>query len=232
MLTSANTTSLRTESSLVDQLIEQITNAVINHELEPGERLPSEAELAEMYNVGKSSVREAVKVLQALGVIEVRRGDGTFICKEHAGDLFNPVLYQMMIQPSDLDKLYELRRIFEPSASILAVENATEEDIKKIEDRFQKYESLVKDNRQTGKDDVAFHMSIYEATHNPYLIKIGEMILKLLEKSIDSANKTFPEASVSDHKKIFYAIKSKDINSIRKAEEDSFRRWFRSNTSD
>lgn len=224
MFNSSYVTSLKTKS-LVDQVIEQISNAVINHDLNPGDRLPSEQELVEMFQVGKSSVREAIKVLQAVGVVEVRRGEGTFICKESQEDAFNPTMFQMMIAPSSFEKLLELRTIFEPAYTVLAGKNASEEDYARIESSEAEFERLISEGNQCGVDDLKFHRSVLNATHNPFVIKIGEMILKLLENSVDVGCRSHPEKSIYDHNSILNAMRQKDDELIREAVMRSFDGW-------
>lgn len=224
MLDISNVTTLRS-GSLVDQLTEQITNAIINHELEPGDRLPSESELSEMFQVGKSSVRESIKILQAFGIVEVRRGEGTFITKETPEEVFNPVLYRLMLESSDLSKLVELRRIFEPACTLLAMEKATDEDLQAMSAELERFSGLIEKGIQTGNDDIAFHKLVLNATKNPYIIRIGEMIYKLLEKSINKGCRSTPELSLGDHYAIYDALAAKDARKLEEAELTSFRGW-------
>lgn len=217
-------TSLKA-GSVVDQLIERITDAIIQKELLPGERLPSETELTEMFQVGKSSVREAIKVLQALGILEVHRGDGTFISPNTKGAKLNPTLYQMMMESSSIEKLYELREIFEPAYTLLAMKNATPEDIENIRQAKDRFEELTAEQKQTGQDDIEFHRNILLATHNPYVIRIGEMILKLLTESVNRGCTNQPQIAIRDHNEIYDAFISGDPVRLEKAEQKSFLAW-------
>ena len=215
--------------SLVEQIIDGITEAIIDGRLKPGDRLPTENELAESFQVGKSSIREATKILQALGIVEVRRGEGTFVGGPTNGNTLNPALYQMMLEPEPIDKLMEMRLIFEPEYSVLAMRRATDEDKVSIKEAKERYEQLVREGKQRGRDDIAFHRSILKATHTPYIIRIGEMILQILLQSIDKGCTSAPEISMRDHERIFDAFIEGDEGALRQAVLDSFEYWIKNN---
>lgn len=218
---------LKAQGSLVDQIVHRITDAVMNGELKPGDQIPTENQLTETFQVGKSSIRESIKVLQTLGVVDVRRGEGTFVSTGNSDQVFNPVLYSMMLEPYSLDKLVELRMVFEPAYSVLAMENATLEDLEEIEHEKNRFEDLAENGTQTGSDDIRFHMSILHATHNNYIIKIGEMILRLLLETVGKGTKLSPLQSIQDHERIYQALKSGDTEKLHEAVMQSFEGWKR-----
>src|SRR5512147_3165157 len=120
------------KDSVVSLAIARIKDALLRKALRPGDYLPSEIELTKTLGIGKSSVREAVKMLQAMGVVEVRRGDGTVV-REHPGpDYLSPLVFQLIMESGYPDDLVELRRMFEPAAAVMAMERATGEDHEKI----------------------------------------------------------------------------------------------------
>lgn len=213
--------------SLVDQVIDRITNALIHKELRPGDQLPTETELTAMLQVGKSSVREAIKVLQAMGIVEVRRGEGTFITTKASATSLNPVLYQLLIEPGTTDQLVELRMIYEPAYTLLAMEKATDEDVARINAARLHFEELVSQNCQTGDSDIAFHRAILLATHNPYIIRIGDMILKVLLESVNKGSTIIPQQSIDDHNRIYEAFVARDPKGLRKAVLKSFEGWMK-----
>lgn len=219
-------TSLKNDS-IVNQLIEKITGAILQGTIRPGERMPSETELTAMFQVGKSSVREAIKVLQAVGILEVRRGDGTYVSTGVSGARLNPVLYQLMMEPLSIEKLFELRRIFEPAYTSLAVTTATEEDLLEISAAKENYESLVELGMQKGEHDIAFHRSILRATHNPYIESIGEMILKILAASVEKGSVLEPRQAVADHRRIYEALIARDSEAAAAAVVASFEGWMK-----
>lgn len=213
------------KGALVDQVIERITNALIHKELKPGDQLPTETELTTSLGVGRSSVREAIKVLQAMGVVEVRRGEGTFVATKASGSALNPMLYQLLIEPGTMQDIMELRLMFEPAYSVMAARNATPEDLEQISRVQHDFENLANQGVQTGEDDMKFHHAILQATHNPYVIRIGEIILKIFIESVSKSVRQVPQKAVEDHRRICEAIKNKNEVEVRDAVIHSFRGW-------
>ncbi|MDL2318147.1 FadR family transcriptional regulator [Eubacteriales bacterium OttesenSCG-928-A19] len=211
--------------SLVDRIIDRITEALIRNELSPGDRMPTENELVISLGVGKSSVREAIKILQAMGVVEVRRGEGTFVAQSAPSLGINPMLYQLLLDQGSLEDIFALREVFEPGYTQLAMRNATKEDLQRIEQALVRFEGLVAENAQSGEDDTLFHIAILEATHNPYVIRVGRMILKLLTGSVGRSVVIVPQQAVSDHRKIYDAFIAKDEAALHRAVLDSFQGW-------
>lgn len=211
--------------SLVDRIIDRITEALIRNELAPGDKLPTENELVVSLGVGKSSVREAIKILQAMGVVEVRRGEGTFVARSAPSMGINPMLYQLLLDQGSMQDIFALREVFEPGYTLLAMHSASEADIKNIERTLVSFEKLVSENRQTGEDDLSFHLAILEATHNPYVIRIGKMILKMFMGSVSRSVRNVPQQAVGDHRRIYEALVARDETRLHRAVLDSFLGW-------
>lgn len=211
--------------ALVDQVIDRITTALIHRELKPGDRLPTENELMSSFHVGRSSIREAIKILQSLGIVEVKRGNGTYVATRLTGNALNPMLYQMLLDPGTMEDLIELRCMFEPAYTVLAARNATDQDLEKILAEQKRLEALAKEGKHTGDDDIAFHNAILEATHNPYVIRIGKLILNLFVESVGRSSVRVPEVVLEDHRNICNALLSRDEEAIRDAVLRSFKGW-------
>jgi len=211
--------------SLAKTVMEQIEEAMLNKELLPGDRLPTESELCKRVGVGKSSVREAIKMLEALGVIEIRQGDGTYIASSISERSINPLIFQLLIDYGNNADILELRSMFEPAYVLLAMEKASQEDInriKKVQEEFKKKVGCV---TQTADDDIAFHIAILEATHNAFIIRIGTTIMHLFLASITSSMKNIPQQAVTDHENILKAFIAKDKEALLSAVEQSFKGW-------
>ena len=99
--------------SVVNLVLERVKDALISQELKPGDKLPTEMELCKSLNVGRTSVREAVKMLEALGVAEVRRGDGTYISETLNASSLNPLIFALALQSGTNAELVELRLLVE-----------------------------------------------------------------------------------------------------------------------
>ena len=100
--------------SMVQIVIDRITGAIIDGELKPGDQIPTEPELSSLFNVGRNTVREAIRILVAYGVLEIRRAEGTFICDGFSPSMINPAIYQIILQKeSRYEELIGLRKIIE-----------------------------------------------------------------------------------------------------------------------
>lgn len=213
------------KTSVVNLVIERIKEAIINKEIKPGDYLPAEADLAQNLGVGKSSVREALKMLEAMGVVEIRQGSGTFIPKEPASNSISPLLFQLLLEQASAKDLIELRMIFEPAYTELAMERATEKDFLRIEDTIKLMEDKINNHIQTAEDDLLFHETIMDVTNNPLIINIGRTIHELFKFSISTSIKNIPEKSITDHKRILNAMRNKNKEELRYAILESYKGW-------
>ncbi len=214
--------------SLVTFVVKRIKEALLNGELNPGDFLPPEAELAKNLNVGKSSVREALKMLQALGVVEVRRGQGTAICKEPGEESINPLVFQLLMEERRIQDLIDLRMIFEPGITVMAMKRATEAEIETIRRTVLRLQNSIEQGVPMAEDDLAFHFAILEATHNPFVVRIGKTILQLFKSSISTSMRTIPKIALRDHKRIVDALVQKDEDKLVEAVVASFEDWKKS----
>lgn len=213
------------QSSVVNQVIERIKEAIIAQELLPGDYLPTETELIESLGVSKTSVREAIKMLQALGVLEVKRGRGTRIREKFNGDLLSPLIYQLLLARGTIQEIIDFRIMFEPAYTIMAMERATSENIASIAATIEDLAMAVTENRQTAREDMAFHLEILYSTHNPLVIRVGETIMELFKASIGYTVKHHPEIALRDHRRIFEVFCRKDKVMLQEAIEKSFEGW-------
>lgn len=206
---------LSNNQSIVKQIIKMVEKALANKELKPGDLFPSESDLVKNLGVSKSSVREAVKMLEAMGVLEIKKGEGTFVRSHPTADSINFLIFSLLIQQSESSEIIELRRIFEPAYTILAMEKALPEDIENIRISIDRFYNAIKRGTATIDDDLAFHNAILEATHNNFVIRIGNVINDLFAASITKAmNRDLLEA-YDRHNKIFDAFVKKDKEKLR-----------------
>lgn len=211
--------------SVANTVMQRITQAIMNRELKPGDPLPSEAELSENMGVGKSSVREAIKMLGIMGIVESVQGEGTFVRESVDERGINPLVYQMVLIQGGNDSIFELRMMFEPAYTRLAMQKATLQDIEAIRQTVERLEARVDRGEQTAQDDLAFHEAILNATHNQYVIKIGMTVLQLFEASISSSMTNIPDRAIRDHKHILSAFIQKDEARLLEAVYRSFDGW-------
>jgi GntR family transcriptional repressor for pyruvate dehydrogenase complex len=198
---------------------------LLRKELRPGDYLPSETELTKTLGIGKSSVREAVKMLQAMGVVEVRRGQGTVVRRHPGPDTISPLVFQLIMEAGYPDDLIQLRLMFEPAYSVMAMERATADDHEHIRSAMERLERSVRAGRPTADEDIAFHLAILRATKNPLVIRIGETIFQLFQPSISVSMRHIAPRAVEDHRRIFDAFRSGDAGRLRTAVLKSYDGW-------
>ncbi len=213
------------QPTVVDQITGTIRNALLRGELIPGQKLPSEPELARQLGVGRSAVREALKILQAIGVVESRRGSGTYIVEEPSERLLNPLSFAIILGTNVSSELIELRVMIEIGYCELAASQATPEDWERIEHAADAIEAALPqaDHHELARLDLDFHYAILDATHNPLVKKIGRTVEELFFNSISEnfrEEKNVRQA-IAAHRDIVRALRSQDLQQIREAIVDS-----------
>ncbi|MCE9684271.1 FadR/GntR family transcriptional regulator [Halomonas alkalisoli] len=212
-------------SSVAMQLLERIKSALIRGELKPGDYLPSESELTQALGIGKSSVREAIKMLQAIGIVEVRRGQGTMIRREPGDPIVDPMAFGMILARGMTRDVLDFRRMFEPAYTLQAMNNASAEDHQRIRRAIDDMETAIANGEQTARHDVAFHRAVLHATHNPMTIRVGETLLQLIEAALETSMQTLPDVALKDHKAIYQAFREGDSEGVQAAIEVSSKSW-------
>jgi GntR family transcriptional regulator, transcriptional repressor for pyruvate dehydrogenase complex len=203
-------------SLLSDGVIEAIQNQIIEGKLKPGDQLPSEKKMCEIFSVGRSTLREAIKALVMANFLEKKR-NGTFV--KEAKDHFFKANTSLILKQIAYRDLLEVRKILEVKIAGLSAERATAEDLNNIESIVQKMSKSIENNRNWEyiKEDMEFHQAIASSTNNPILLNqiliIRELFKDLYSKLLISS--VLPRCH-KHHCQIFEAIRNSDIN---KAEE-------------
>ena len=141
----------------------------------PGEKLPNELELSQELGVSRTTLREAIRALVTQGVLEVRRGKGTFV-SEQVGEIEDFGFGGLERVKGQLRDLFELRSIFEPRAAELACLRATEEELCDILEKGAAVEACIRAGRDRVEADGAFHAAIVRATHNEFMVRLLPLI--------------------------------------------------------
>lgn len=232
--------------TVVESIVEQIVRQIQAGRLKPGDKLPSERQLIDMLNVGRSSIREALQGLAAIGVVESRAGQGSFISQNvHLlmPDIENPALPSSLQRDMRL-KLVEARRMVEVDTVEVAAQRATEEGIARLRELFELYRDAIERRAfaQAAKANYDFHMELALMTQNPFLAPLLEHLLRTVPPSLrESEFVLLAELTVDEilrgeidlHRRILDAIAAHDSVAARGAmeahmcfEEDIVRRAF------
>lgn len=198
-----------------EAVAEKLLNQISKGKLAWGQKLPSQRKLAKMLNVGTSSLREGLQMLQATGFIEVKRGQGTYITENSSIPLSKNIILSLNIG-SNVKNLMEVRKILEVDIAILAAKKAKPKDIKRMTTYLENYEKFLgKDNLKASEYDLKFHLALVESVDNPLLYKISLAIRTSLEEFIGSIEHT--KKGLDNHWKVLEAIKAREITKTRDA---------------
>jgi GntR family transcriptional repressor for pyruvate dehydrogenase complex len=208
------------ETTLANQVREQLEELIVERRLQPGDRLPAERELARQFGVSRTVVREAVRSLMAKGLLEVRSGSGTIVRTPSAAAAAQSMSLFLRAGHPELDyrKVLEVRSILEVEIAGLAAERGTEEDIARMEQILE--DTLKATNRETYvKADIAFHSALAQATHNEMfsllLDSVVEIMRKLREMAFDIP--PAPNRAYKYHCAILEQVKKGDGDGARQA---------------
>ncbi|BAU29828.1 GntR family transcriptional repressor for pyruvate dehydrogenase complex [Aneurinibacillus soli] len=203
-------------------IAEQLEKLVENGSLEPGTRLPTIDRLAEQYQVGKSTIREALSQLKARGLIESRQGEGTFV-KKSASAALKAIPPIIASNHEELVKLMQVRQIVESGCAELAAMNRDEADIQRLSSIINSMEAALTDEEMSRLYDIEFHIAIAYATKNQYLQNMMESISEALNLTIrDSRNLWLYENESTtarlyhEHLEVFEAIQNQDSGEARR----------------
>jgi len=195
-------------SLIYETVIEHIKAQLINGDLQPGHRLPTVAVMAKGLDVGPASVREAYRILESMGFLEVTQGRGTFV-SETLNSSGGVLRHFQLAEQQTLSHLLEARKLLEPGITALAAERATSAEAQAILDAALEMEQLAQKGEDFIEPDVRFHELILLAAHNPIVTKIFTAITDLLldSRRLSSRIPGATEKAIHFHKLIALAIK-------------------------
>ncbi|MDK1378461.1 MULTISPECIES: FadR/GntR family transcriptional regulator [unclassified Sinorhizobium] len=202
----------------VQQVIAALADYIQHAGLKPGDRLPAERELMAALAVGRSTVREVLSHFQALGVMEARKGSGTYLLRAISGATIHmPLALDTEHLRDALLQTLEVRRGIEVEAGMVAARRRTDLDLVNIETKLDEMERVHLAKGTSGPEDLAFHLAIYDATHNPLfrqlLEQMREAFEQFWEKPFDRPD--FARRSFPFHRTLFNAIAAQDTNAAR-----------------
>lgn len=203
---------------LYEEIVEQIKRLLTEGKLRPGDKLLAEREMAEQFQVSRASVREAIRTLEMLGIIDIRPGEGTFIRDTETDDIIRPLAMFLAVERSSLLDMFEMRRIFETATAGLAARRATQEELDQIEAMLENMRDRlnVQDPAKGEEFDAAFHYAVAEATHNSLLTKLFKTVSEEFAKANSVARRQLYQTGaenaqkiIDQHTEIFEAIRAR-----------------------
>lgn len=203
---------------IYETIVEQMRSMIDSLAWKPGERLPSERELTQMLRVGRTSVREALRILEAMGYIDIRPGDGSYVCKNV---IFTTSLQKMLeaVQGDDLfDEILEARELMDIQIAFLAAENATADEIDDLEAIVERQEQAILAGLTGVEENVEFHIRMTEITGNRVLVEMQKFLFSTAHRGIQDLFKIhgLPQESIRQHREIIAAVREHDAVKARK----------------
>ncbi|MCR1933484.1 FadR/GntR family transcriptional regulator [Clostridium tepidum] len=204
-------------AKVYEQVIEQIKTMIISGSLQKGDKLPSERELVDQLKVSRTSIREALRALEIVGLIKCKQGEGNFIRDNFDNSLFEPLSLVFMLEKSNKEDIIEVRRIIEVEAAALAAKRITEDQLKNLEYTIDEIKNI-EDEKILLKLDKNFHYEIAQASNNFILLNIINSCSTLIDSLIQNArykieimeNFDNKQELLDQHEKIYLALKKRD----------------------
>lgn len=202
-------------ATLYQEIVEQLQELILEGELAPGERLPTERDLAERFGVSRTTVRQALAALEARGLIESHVGSGTYLAKSEKG--FTIAVLAQLLDGARLRlaEALEVRAILEPAVARMAAQRAKAEDVGAIRQALEAMERA----EDPLQSDLAFHAAIAQASRNRLMRTVLEALASRLRES-RQLSLTAPgglEQSLEDHRRILAAISARDAGAAETA---------------
>jgi GntR family transcriptional repressor for pyruvate dehydrogenase complex len=198
--------------ALTDEAIARIRTMIQSGDLPPGARLPPEHELAAQLGISRSGIREAVKVLASARVLDVRRGDGTYVTSLAPALLLEGVGFAIeLLQGETLLEVMEVRRLLEPAATAVAAERITDRQLDELGDLMQTMRGVAADAEKLMQCDIAFHRTVIMATGNETLTSLldglsGRTVRARIWRGLVLGN--VAQKTIDEHEAIYLALKA------------------------
>jgi len=206
-------------TSLSEDIADQLIASILNGKFAFGEKLPPERDLARYLDVGRPTLREAIRILSAIGLVEVRHGEGMFVVDEHARFVAKAFSWAFLLDARTVTDVVEARLAIESELSELAAERGSETNVQRLHELIQTMQDSRANRKRFAAADLEFHLEISRAADNIILGRLLNAIRSVLERWIDRALAvpSVDELAIEQHRKIADAIGARDPAAARRA---------------
>lgn len=211
-------------NNTVQQIIDTFTKQLMNGALKPGDQIPTEIELAERFGVARNTVREAIKILVAMGVLEIRRPVGTFVCEGFTEPMISPLIYGVILGRGDsYDELMDLREIMETGTMLTVIRNATDEEIASLSEPLvalgQACRSETPDVEEVFRRDDAFHEAIMHLAHSRVVERIADTVRTMTHDMRHESVELMLQSGRGEelyqaHEKLYRILSTRDLEGV------------------
>lgn len=198
-------------NGISDDVFNQMKDLILSGEWPVGSKIPTEPELGALFNVSRITIRHAVQKLVGMGILRIKRGDGTYVTDVDLASAFGNLYPLLVLSKQDYKEIYEFRMILEVENARLAAKRATEEDIEKLKGYLVIMKESGDDLLAYSQADIAFHTQIAQATHNSFVMKTTSVINEMLYKMMFAGVKTVGTSTgIYYHEQIIKAIEERN----------------------
>jgi GntR family transcriptional repressor for pyruvate dehydrogenase complex len=201
-----------------EEVAHRLENMILE-QLKPGDKLPPERQLADLFAVSRSSIRDAIHTLTLMGLVEARQGAGTVVRDGEADSGPTPLASVLERQRERVLELLEIRKIIEPALAARAATHATAAQIARMEQILRRQEEKVQRGELAIEEDAQFHYNLALAVNNATLLKMVDVLMDLLrqthERTLQDGGRL--HKSLEGHRRILAAVKSRDPQSAESA---------------
>jgi GntR family transcriptional regulator, transcriptional repressor for pyruvate dehydrogenase complex len=207
------------KTKVYEKVAQQIQRMILDGLLKPGDKLPPERELAETFQVSRSSLRDAIRTLELIGLVEPRQGEGTVVRDLSTDSLVNPIATMLVHKREMLLELLDLRRMIEPPLAARAAKKAAPEEIEYLRDILRRQKEKVDLGDLAIEEDSEFHYAIAQAARNSVVMKVVDVFMDLLRESRERSLQVDGRLrkSFAGHLRIFSAIRRRDAVGAERA---------------
>lgn len=199
-----------------DQVFDELLDQIISGAWKPGEKIPSENELTKAMNVSRITIRAAIQKLAAMDLVETHQGKGTFVKKFTTSSYLKSLTPMILLSQDDMKYIIEYRRILDVGIIDLYMKNVTDESIKRLEGNLMNMITYQRELDKYQQYDMDFHITLYDMTNNPFIIKVTNMIRDILESEMKTAiTEEGAREGIEFHTNILNYIKANDIVALK-----------------
>jgi len=210
------------KTRIAEEIANRVRTLIMGGTFKPGQPLPSERVLSQRFGVSRGSVRDAFRMLEMIGLLETRHGQGTFPKELSVGNLVGPLASVLTYSRDLQDELMDVRRMFEPAVARVAATRVTDEEIAELERILLTQQRKVRAGQSAIGEDTAFHSALAHATHNRIVVRIMETLNDLLIESrkLTLHQRGRPLRSIRGHEAVVAALRGRDPEGAARAMHD------------
>ena len=207
------------KTRVFEGIAQQIQRLIVDGTLKPGDRLPPERELAERFGVARSSVRDAIRTLEFVGLVVPRHGEGTVVADVSPEAVVTPIASVLLRKRELIGELLDVRKMIEPPLAARAAVRATEEDVARLEDVLRRQREKMLRGESTVEEDTEFHYLVAFAAKNSVVRSVLDVLMGLLRetRALSLQTRGRPQRSLAGHRRVLEAIKRHDPEAAERA---------------